>query len=92
MVAEGGINKTAAAVEAEAATALKGLQNSFKSELDALKEKAKKANVNIDSCLGKDEETLTNLPTATSNDIVQCVQGLLIQVINYVNDALTKVG
>lgn len=92
MVAEAGINKTADAVKAEAASALNGIQITFKSELDQLKEKAKKANVNIDSCLGKDEDDLVKLPTTTSNDIVQCVQGLLIQVINYVNDALTRVG
>lgn len=91
MAAETVVNNTAAQVENEAQSALKGLQASFTKELDALKAKAKNAGVNIDSCLGKDEQTLTNLPTATAKDMVQCVQGYIIKMINYVNAALTKV-
>lgn len=89
--AEGVVNNTAAQVENQAQSALKGLQTSFTQQLDELKAEAKKAGVNIDSCLGKDEQTLANLPTATAKDMVQCVQGYVLKMINYVNDALNRV-
>lgn len=92
MAAEGVVNQTAAAVQSEAKSALNGLQESFKNELDELKAKAKKAGVNIDECLGEDEKKLVNLPTSTSNDMVQCVQGWILKAIAYVNDALAKVS
>lgn len=92
MSAEAVVNQTAAEVENAAKQSLKGIQESFQKELDDLKAQAKKANVNIDDCLGQDEKTLVNLPTATANDMVSCVQGLILQAINYVNDALNKVS
>lgn len=91
-VAEGAVNTAAAKVENVAKRALSGLQRVFIEKIDALKEKAKKAGVNIDSCLGKDEKDLINLPTVAANDMVKCVQGDINSVFDSANDALNKVS
>lgn len=91
-VAEGAVNRTAAQVENAAKNSLKGLQQSFQQEIDALKAKAKKAGVNADECFGKDEKTLVNLPTAATSDMIRCVQGYVNRIFGDANQALNKVS
>lgn len=88
---ESTVNKTAADVEGQAKSALNVLQDSFKKELDELKAKAKKAGVNIDSCLGEDEKKLVTLASLVESYMISCVQSLTLNTTGLANDALTKV-
>lgn len=90
--AESVINKTAGKIENQAVAALDQLQDTFEKGLDELKNKAAKAGVNIDDCLGENEKRLVNLPAATVYDMIECVQGLVIQPIRYISDALDTVN
>ncbi|KAG5865526.1 hypothetical protein JTB14_035897 [Gonioctena quinquepunctata] len=86
------INELAQKGENTARDAMRDTQQKLKEQLDALKEKAKKAGVNIDSCLGEDENKLINLPNDFSDDMVHCVSDTINQGIGYAQDALNKVG
>ncbi|KAJ8937476.1 hypothetical protein NQ314_011865, partial [Rhamnusium bicolor] len=85
------VNEVADKVQAEAKEKMQGFENDFKAELDKLKEKAKKAGVNIDDCLKGNEDRLVNLPNQLSNDMVHCVSDKINQGISYAQDALNHV-
>lgn len=70
---------------------LYAMQVTYRNELNTLKQKATKASVNIDQCLGEDEAELVSLVTTSSLLISRCTQNLLDQVTNYVDDVRTKV-
>lgn len=92
MVAESAINKTEAKVEAATNASLAVLEGVFKKEIDALKATAKKAGVNVDECLGDDETRLVNLPSFFSTSFMKCDQGLVVQAVGYVDDAVQRVS
>lgn len=85
------VNKAAQVIETQAQSVLQGAEDEFKRELDALKVKAKEAHVNIDVCLGADEQKLVNLPTEGTNDMVNCVAGKINQAFDHAEKALDKV-
>lgn len=91
-VAEGAVNTASAKVESVAKNALNGLQKVFIRKIDALKDKAKRSGVNIDSCLGRDEISLLNLPTRAAKEAVKCVQVDVDRVFNRANDVLNRVS
>ncbi|KAG5868216.1 hypothetical protein JTB14_031173 [Gonioctena quinquepunctata] len=85
------INELAQKGENTARDAMRDTEQKLKEQLDVLKEKAKKAGVNIDSCLGEDENKLINLPNDFSDDMVHCVSDTINQGIGYAQDALNKI-
>ncbi|KAJ8918068.1 hypothetical protein NQ315_011525 [Exocentrus adspersus] len=89
--AEAKVNEAAASVESKAEAAMKSTEDKFKEELDELKKKASDAGVNIDECLGKNEEDLVNMPNQLSNDMVHCVSDRIIEGISYAQDVLNKI-
>lgn len=91
IAAEVKVNETAAAVEGQAEAAMKSTEDKFREELDALKKKAADAGVNIDECLGANEDKLVNMPNELSNDMVHCVSDRIIEGISYAQDALNNI-
>ncbi|KAG5892091.1 hypothetical protein JTB14_011991 [Gonioctena quinquepunctata] len=89
--AKAAVDKTAQETEDSASAAMQSTIEKFKKEIDELKEKAKNAGVNIDDCLGADEQKLLNLPNELSGDMVHCVSDKVDQGIGYAQDALNKI-
>lgn len=86
------INQLADKVQAAAKSAMSGAINKIQAELNALKVKAKKAGVNIDSCLGTDETNLLGLLNKFAGEMVHCVSDRVTDAINYAQDGLNAVG
>ncbi|CAH1975210.1 unnamed protein product [Acanthoscelides obtectus] len=66
-------------------------EESFRKQLDALKEKAKAKGVNIDECLGENEKKLIDLPNVASNDMIHGATDRVNEAIGYIQTGLNQV-
>ncbi|CAH1119278.1 unnamed protein product [Phaedon cochleariae] len=85
------VNQTAQKVEDAAVQQMQSTEQKLTEELDKLKQKAKDAGVNIDECLGADEQRLISLPNVYSDDLVHCVEDQITSAIKYAQDGLNQI-
>lgn len=86
------VEKAASKIKEEEKAALGKLEEVFLKQLEELKKKAKDHGVNIDDCLGEDEQQLVHLLSNTMDDLTKCVEGIVSEAIGYIKKATEEVS
>ncbi|XP_018571432.1 uncharacterized protein LOC108911082 [Anoplophora glabripennis] len=85
------VESTAGSVERDAEIVMNTVGDGFKRQLDAIKEIAADADVNIDECLAENEEKLLNIPRKFYMYFFRNVSYKVMEGVSYAVDAMRNV-